>query len=388
MEQSSQLEENFNPQMASPSPRTMSAASSLQYDLDLDVTISEANTSTSLDTPPANRTFISLKKRMIAAKARKSLTSTDNPPTNDPINKYTKGEMPNVFYNHPTAALDFIDIDQIDDWENLPDGKLLAHPFGHEVRNSEAHQGIKARLFAAIVEITQSESVGICSPRPCPSATGTPLIFLVFNISELHRQMLLKREVWSSSMFTFRVTSLDPVCPDYLFGLTQLTTKSEDHVKDIVHKVWSAQGTTNTIQNIVDALPDDEKANAKSNLHDFIGSLRVKILETKKFGGAAAPTYNILANGKLINDDDTWCHLRDYLAAQIYAPPFQDAGITGTNLHRCSICQSVDHPRGLCTFPKIEGWNGPTWDIPGPDPRRAEDGRKYKPKRAHGLTYQ
>jgi len=363
MESSPQIEEHFNPQMASRSPRT-SSPSSLQYDLDLDVSISEANTSTSLDPPPANHTFISLKKRMIAAKACKSITNLDNPPANDPINKYTKGDMPNVYYNHPTAALDFIDIDQIDDWENLPDGKLLAHPFGHEVRNIEAHQRIKARLFAAIVEITQSESVGICSLCPCSSATGTPLIFLIFNILELHRQMLLKREVWSSSMFTFRVTTLDPVCPDYLFAITQLTIKAEEHIKDIVHKVRSAQGTTDVLQNIIDALPNDEKAAAAKDLNDFIKLMWVKKLGTKKFGGATAPTFNILANGKLIKDDDIWCHLRDYLAAQTYAPPFQDAGPASTNLHRCSICQSVDHPRGLCAFPHLEGWNGPSWELP------------------------
>jgi hypothetical protein len=200
--------------------------------------------------------------------------------------------------------------------------------------------------------------------------------------------MLLKREVWSSSASTFRVTTLDPICPDYLFGITQLTIKSSDHVREIVHKAWSAASTTNFIQSIINTLPDEEKATAEKNLSDFTNSMRVETLDTKKQGGAAAPTYNVLANSKLIHDDDTWCHLRDHLASQTYAPPFQDPGQTGINLHRCSICQSVDHPRGLCNFPCLEGWNGPSWEIP--DMRCTDDSRKFKPKqkRGYGLIHQ
>jgi hypothetical protein len=33
----------------------------------------------------------------------------------DPIDKYTKDNMPNVFYSHPMAALNALDIDQVRD---------------------------------------------------------------------------------------------------------------------------------------------------------------------------------------------------------------------------------------------------------------------------------
>ena len=158
------VEESFQPQMATPSPGVDISPSLQLGAFDLDVTISEANTSISLDTSTQNRTATSLKDRIIAAKERGTQVNANNSTTNDPIDKYTKGNMPEVYYNHPTAALDFIDIDQVGDWEGLPDGKFLAHPFGHEVRSTDNHQEIKANLFAAVIEITQSETVGYAPP--------------------------------------------------------------------------------------------------------------------------------------------------------------------------------------------------------------------------------
>lgn len=385
------MEDSFNPQMVSPSPgATSESAPPLQCnEPDPDTTISEANTSFSLDTSQ-NHSMISLKNRVLAAKERgtKVNTNSTQATSKDPICKYTKAEMPKVYYSHPTAALDSIDIDQFDDWVNLPDGKLLAHPFGHEVRSPESHQEIKANLYAAIVEITQSETVGVCSPRACPSATSIPITFLIYNISELHRHMLLKRGVWSSTPFTFRVTTLDPVSPDYLFGITNLTINAAQ-VELIVKQVWSSRTTLDFIESTIDALPAEMKAPTRKDINDFIPSMWIKMLDTKKPGGAATPIFNVLADGNFIKDDDLWCRLRNFLSSQTYAPQFQDPGPTGTDLHRCGICHSVEHPRGLCPFLEVVGWNGPFRDPP--DIRNGKDSRNKsrsaKPWKGKGRAY-
>jgi hypothetical protein len=299
--------------------------------------------------------------------------------------------MPKVHYSHPTAALDFIDINKIVDWEKLPDGKLLAHPFGHEVKRVEHHQEIQANLFAAVVEITQSETVGVCSPGLCNPSLDTPTTFLIYNLSELHRQMLLKREVWSSTPFTFRVTTLDPISPDFLFGITKLTTQSDIEVEKLVEKVWNSQSTTEFLQSITNTQPPEHKLETQKSLDNFIKSMRIEMMDTKKLGGAAAPTFNVFADGSLINDDGIWCNLRNFLASQPYALQFQDPGRAGTNTHRCTICHSIEHPRGLCKFPNVEGLNGPVWDLP-PDANlnRGDEKRRYRPmnlKRGNGPYY-
>src|SRR5258708_17411141 len=98
----------------------------------------------------------------------------------------------------------------------------------------------------------------------------------------------------------------------------------------------------------------------ESVLEDIANKLKVCMLDTKGPSGASAPTFNIYIKGDLIPQDGLWCHLCNFLAVQEYALPFQDPGFASTNLFHCSICHSVDHPHGLCKFPSINGWNGPT----------------------------
>jgi hypothetical protein len=206
---------------------------------DLDTIISKANTSLFISSLTQFPTVISLKDRLITVKVYGIKINANSAEMSNPIDKYTRDTMPNVYYGHLMAALDFIDIDLVGNWENLPDGKLLAHPFEHNVRFMESHPEIKANIFATVVEITQSETVGICSPHLCPSTTGTLIVFLIYNISKLYQQILLKREVWSSTDFTFCATSLNPVCLNYLFGITNLTSDYPKSNPNRVIYLWA-----------------------------------------------------------------------------------------------------------------------------------------------------
>jgi hypothetical protein len=136
------------------------------------------------------------------------------------------------------------------------------------------------------------------------------------------------------------------------------------------------------------AFLNEHRATVKKSLEDFSKSMWVKMMDTQKKGGAAAPTFNVHTKGKLINNNGLWCSLQNFLASQSYALQFQDPGPTGTDLHRCSICHSIEHPRGLCPFPKIKGWNGPFWEIPDTD--HADDNRRCRQmivKKGKGPNY-
>jgi hypothetical protein len=122
--------------------------------------------------------------------------------------------------------------------------------------------------------------------------------------------------------------------------------------------------------------PSETKTETKQNLANFSKSMKVKMMDTRKQGGAAAPTFNVFADGKLINDDALWCSLRNFLASQPYALKFQEPSPAGSDLHRCSICHSIEHPRGLCPFPKVKGWNGPFWDFPYDN--RSDGNKRYR----------
>jgi hypothetical protein len=87
------------------------------------------------DQEPPSAITSSLRERLLAAREHRNKVNTHTNVTKDPIEKYTPQPVkkPEIHYSHPTAAFDNIDIDQVCSWENRPGGKLLAHPFGHEV---------------------------------------------------------------------------------------------------------------------------------------------------------------------------------------------------------------------------------------------------------------
>ena len=307
-------------------------------------------------TPPQSK---SMKERLVEAEERGNYLGGYALNSRDPLDKYTKAEMPTINYAHPTAIFDHLDVNVVDDWENLPKGKLLAQPFGRDTQNIEKHSHLKALLFAAIVEITKSHDVSVVAPKPKPNSKRTPYSFLVYNVSEEQAQLLLERRVWSSTAITFSISTFTPGCPKYLFSIKDLTTMNDKEVGNMVKEVWRNQDSANFLQNLCQSFPEHLKQQAIPTLQQFIDSLKVKKLENRLPGGTLAPHFNVYANGLLIRDDHIWFQLRAYYATRTYALQAQDPRMTAVAPLRCTICHAADHPRGLCPFPALDGWNGP-----------------------------
>jgi len=86
--------------------------------------------------------------------------------------------------------------------------------------------------------------------------------------------------------------------------------------------------------------------------------MSVKILETKHQGGYRKPKFNIYMNGNFINDTSAWSSIRSHLLERSYYSSKFGQGLNVIALHHCRLCHSVDHPRGMCPFPKLDGWMG------------------------------
>jgi hypothetical protein len=201
-----------------------------------------------------------------------------------PTNKYTKAEMPPIHYAHPTTIFDNLDVNLVDEWANLPKGKLLAQPFGPDARNIEKHLLIKTLLFAAIIEITNSHDVSISSPRPKANLYRTPFSFLIYNILEQQAQVLLERRVWSSTAITFSVTTFNPICPRYLLSIKGLTTMNNAAVTHAVNEVWHDQDSLTFLQTICQGFPENLREQVIATLQQFVNSLEINRLDTKLRG--------------------------------------------------------------------------------------------------------
>ena len=282
-----------------------------------------------------------------------------------PLDNYTNATMPKVHDAHPTSPFQYIDLDLISEWEHLIGGKLLIIPFGDGSRDANLHDLIKNRLLYAITEITQSKGVGVSAPSPSVEATQTkryPSSFLVYNLTEPQQRILLDRGVWSSQAITFRAVPFFPTNPDYLFTIKGFSLNIEDHVHQLVNGIWHDIDTNTFVQNLVNAAPEQDRTTLTTAFRSFRNSLSVTCLNIKERGGALTPRFNVYAKGAAIPLHTTWLETRRFLADRIYFTPLIGRGTVTLHPYTCGICHGVEHPRGLCPFPDIAGWNGPGRD--------------------------
>ena len=324
----------------------------------------------------------SLQARLRAAAERNTAPTpnTSGGPPREPIDKYTNTDMPIVHDAHPTAPLDHIDIDLVCEWEKYPAGKLLALPFDTEAQDISRLGSLKGRIFTAISEITQSRVASVSAPTRSQAAeksNQTPNAFLIYNLTESQCDLLLQRGIWSSTAITFRVTKLNPTCPDFLFTIKGFHTLATDHILEMVNSIWQDNETGVFIDTIADLFTEETHIDAKTSIQAFVDSARVMCLDIKSSGDILQPHFNVYASGNLINSDEVWVFLRDYLADRTYGSPMHGQGTTSLAPFNCSLCHGVDHPRGLCPFPATPGWNGPGIrpSIPFTSNRRGRGGR-------------
>ncbi|KAI9512123.1 hypothetical protein F5148DRAFT_1146311 [Russula earlei] len=237
--------------------------------------------------------------------------------------------------------------------------KLLAIPFDGEANDPRNHKTIKGKIFAAVAKITQSESIGVSAPTQSPKALCTPTSFLIHDLTQEQSTTLLKCKIWSSPNITFCISGLIPPCLDFLFSIKGFTTLITNNISQIVKEVWSDLKTEEFILTATGNLLEAKKHAAETSIHHFINSMQVSHLDTKTSGNTLLPCFNLYADGHLITNDGLWLSLRDFLANRPYSSLMQGCSITEISPFHCGVCHGVDHPRGLCPFTSIKGWNGP-----------------------------
>jgi len=278
----------------------------------------------------------------------------------NPIDKFNKAEMPPIHDAHPTAPLDAIDISVIKQWEAFPQGKLLAIPFENDAKKAINHDRIQAKIFAAAIDITQSQKIGVAGPNASANARQTPTTFLIYNIPDAQMHKLLKQAVWSSPAFTFRVTPFAPKIPKLLFTISKLTITDVDMVRKMITEIWKSDDALDFFNTPPRQETPQELNAGRRILEDLIESLDVQLLEFKERSGEFDPKFNIYAESPSITNHQVWSQARSFLATRAYNTTPLGPGRAQIAPFNCGICHGVDHPRGMCPFPNVTGWSGPT----------------------------
>lgn len=297
----------------------------------------------------------------------------------DPLDKYTRGITVAIHDAYPGSAYARIKQEIIDEWRTMEGETLLAIPFESDAETAEKHNDTGARIFNAVGEITQAESYGVASPMKKEDLqalldkqhkqgagqkrkrTGErlPTTFLIHSLSQVHYQILMQQTVWASQIITFRVSPPEMSCPTFLFAIKGLRTNSLELVEQCVRDTWNDNITSRFFQNGIAAMKEHERENATLSIQRFKDSMWVEALETKGQGGIRKPTFNVHANGNLIDNPNAWSDIRTHLVGRNYHSSKFGHGQNVIAPNHCGLCHGVDHPRGMCPFPEIDGWKGP-----------------------------
>ena len=280
----------------------------------------------------------------------------------DPLSKYTEGPMPDIHDEDPATLLARLDKVQLQSWLDLPTGKVLARPFDSEVNYRPNHQGIAQDLAEAVREITGATKVAIAPPnkdKDVHKRERHPITFLIHNISKEDVETLLEWKVWSSKEITFQVAPINISRPEFLFTLKGFTSPEVSDVAASLAEIWGDPVTKSMIRKLASDAPNDEEQQEwNDQMTGFLESATVRYLDIKGQGGRAIPHFNVYANGDIIEDDETWLQLRKYLRNRVYKTTTIGTGRTVREDFVCGLCHGHDHPRGLCPFPHVQGWNG------------------------------
>jgi hypothetical protein len=124
-------------------------------------------------------------------------------------------------------------------------------------------------------------------------------------------------------------------------------------------ETWDDAVTNTLINELASEAPSDEEQQEWTDqMMDFLDSATIHPLNIKGQGGRISLHFNVYAKGDIIEDDDTWQQLRTYLRNRVYRTTLIGTGRAIANNFICGLCHGHDHPRGLCPFPQIVGWNG------------------------------
>ncbi|KAG1761436.1 hypothetical protein EDD22DRAFT_847749 [Suillus occidentalis] len=279
------------------------------------------------------------------------------------------GGFPHIHLAHAAQLFDYQAAKVINAWLKVPHPKILVRVFDHDGKNPSVKGPILVeRLHIAVSEIAHfvhQDDQEVKVLPPCPEATtedaNYPLSFLIYNISEETKSLILNQRVWSSTEVTFAAHQFRINSPPLLlFCLHGFSTTDNATIRSAVYEVWTEDVTRWDICDILSEgdIPEDKVHTAS---WDFIKSLWIERLDFKVSGGILLPRYNVFAVSPT-NIPAIWTKLRAYLHSLTYPSELEGTG-TAVNFMPCPLCHSIAHPRGLCPFPNIPLWNGPKHNV-------------------------
>jgi hypothetical protein len=274
-------------------------------------------------------------------------------------NKYIDARMPPIHDEHPLGPLEAIAPDQLQAWLEIPTGKLLARPFDIDVHFQPHHNRIAKELMAAVKDITGAANVSVAAPiknRNGVAKARHPIAFLIHDLSANDVSHLESRSVWATRDFAFQISPIPPGRPCLLFTIEGLTTNSRERVHNLVIDTWKDPTSIAFLSELLSQTPEEKQQETRNEITAFVDSVQVQCLSCGVKGGGVDPYFNIYAAGDTIKEAETWIDIRNFFRGRTYKSPLLGKGTAKGSTFYCTLCHGKDHPRGMCPFLAVKGW--------------------------------
>jgi hypothetical protein len=214
-------------------------------------------------------------------------------------------------------------------------------------------------LASTIARLTKGPEP-IVSPPAAANHTNKkfamPWCYLVTGLPQDSVDRILKQRCWSTRDITFFALPQTPIIEKFLCGIENLTfpiSRADDVVNTIRSTLQSTPNVASFILANHDGIPDDDDP-----VSTILNSITVQSLEALQSGGIPKLIWNVYATPptQIPTLHAQW---RELIQPLTFQTTLFGKGVVRKQHFNCYACKSIDHPAGLCPFPKIPGWLAP-----------------------------
>ncbi|KAI0051163.1 hypothetical protein FA95DRAFT_1570061 [Auriscalpium vulgare] len=275
---------------------------------------------------------------------------------------FTSGPFPAIYDAHAAAPLDNIDKDQVAEWWSTPGFKVLLRVLGKAAWDPKALATLAAKMAAMVTEGFGEEDPLIAAPIPAVEGdlrAHAPSTFLLHGISEETATAALSMEILDTKEISVQVLPFKLRNPALVLLIEGFSTTRTELIRQVIDKTWRSDASSARLTGFIKESEDeDDSPLTVQQVSDFLASLRIIRIDMKGTGSFLVPHFAAIADGDTIPSLTHWVTLRDHFAELTYRSNLVGTGSVIPFLD-CAICHGCDHPRGLCPFPSIPGWQGP-----------------------------
>lgn len=293
-------------------------------------------------------------------------------------------DFPTIYRGLPGEFLQGLPSETMDAWCDVPPLKFFVRFFGYDGSNQTVqHPSLIGRFKKAVEEIAIATGDTVTSAEVAPPLPPTPrtknalITFLAHDISQLTTDVILNQKIWSFPEITFEAVPFETeTIPSLIQCVAGFTSADENSARGTIAETWSEPTNKDRLittlqQSDAEFAGKDLRPAAQEAIETMIKSLTVEYIDFKDPGGIPSPRFNVFAHSPT-KDLLAFTNIRLLLFSFVYVSLLCGVG-RPVKLLSCQICHSFNHPRGLCLFPHLQGWNGPTHEPERRTPARGWD---------------